>query len=151
MIIPSPIDLLLGLLVLTGVARFISDWDRRRTRLALARLARDTGMHYSASDRLNLTPRVAGHFPIIGAAAVRVSDVLYRSDAHRHAYIFMAEYTGGVVRAKRRVRRVAAFSEERARGNTSAPIIELAPAGGHFLEQYRHMLALIDDRASERA
>ncbi len=98
-------------------------------------------MHFSLFDRLRLTDRVAQAIPIPGAAAVRVFDLLYHSDAGRHHYVFTVEYTLGVVQSKHRLRRAAAFSEPRQKGTgQSASPIRMAPPELTLLEQYRYLL-----------
>src|SRR5437588_7015254 len=99
---PGPI---LGLLVLTTAgAAILEILSRRRRRASLRQLAVDWGMTYSAVDTLRLTPKVAAHFPIPGAAHVRISDMIYGgdpNDPNRYRYVFTAEFTTGVVRGKR--------------------------------------------------
>ncbi len=70
-------------------------------------------MTYSPSDRLRLLARIAERFPVAGAADMEVSDVIYGSDGDRYRYVFTVRYTVGVIRGKRSLQRVAAFSEAR--------------------------------------
>jgi hypothetical protein len=118
---------------------------RRWHQRALRRLAADWRMTFAQTDTLRLTPKVARHFPIPGAANLHVVNVIYGSDADRYRYVFTAEYTVGVVNAKRRNVRVASLTEprDRARGAAAAGAaptsVVLAPAELSLLEQYRHM------------
>src|SRR5688500_11160818 len=95
-------------------------------------------MNYSPADQLRVAARVARYFPVPGAADLHVSDVIYGTEKDRHRYVFTAEFTTGLVRARRRLARVAAFSEPRDRTEPPGPVV-LAPEGGSLLDQYRHL------------
>jgi hypothetical protein len=122
---------------------------RRRHLRALRRLAGERGMTFAQDDTIRLTPRVARHFPIPGAANLHIVNILYGSDADRYHYVFTAEYTLGVVNAKRRHARVASLTEprDRARGGTAgagpdaaeSAAVVLAPTELPLMEQYRKM------------
>src|SRR4051794_41742445 len=115
---------------------------RRGYRRARRRLAAEWRMTFSQRDTLRLTPKVASHFPIPGAANLRVVNVIYGSDADRYRYVFTAEYTVGVVNAKRRQVRVGSFAEPRDRTRGGAGVREtvvLAPVDLSLLEQYRRL------------
>jgi hypothetical protein len=130
---------LLGLaVVITGGAYVVDSITRRRSADALRRLAAEWRMNFSLTDRLNLTSKVARHFPIPGAANLRVTNVIYGTARERYRYIFTAEYTVGVVRAKRRLTQAGSFSEPR--GREDGPGIEsvvLARPDQPLVEQYR--------------
>ena len=126
----------------TAVALVLEFVSRRRTRRVLRRLAGEWGMTYSRTDSLRLTPKVAGRFPIPGAANLRVTDVIYGIEHDRYRYVFLAEFTTGTVSAKRRQIRVATFSEPRdrqQRTRLAAPVV-LAPPSGKVVDQYRHLV-----------
>ena|SRR5687767_5369266 len=121
---------------------------RRRWRRALRRLAVEWKMNFGRADTLRLTEKVARHFPIPGAARLYITNVIYgadRSDPDRYRYVFTAEFTVGVVRTKRRLLRVASFTEPKARDRAShraahAPApVTLAPGNLRLLEQCRHL------------
>jgi hypothetical protein len=136
-----PLFLLLGLIILTIVAVGADAYRRSRSHGALRRLASERRMHFSRHDQLRITARVATHLPIPGAAYVRVFDLVYGSEGGRHRYVFTAEYTAGVMRSKKRVRRAATFTEPRQKSDATHPCrIELAPAELPLLEQYRALL-----------
>ncbi len=102
--------MVIGLLAAAWVA--YPRWlERRRRRLQL--LAGEWGMQFCAEDRFGLTRRVVENFPVCGAVDVRVVDLIYCSEGNCHRYIFTAEYTEGVVRTKRRVRRAGMVVESR--------------------------------------
>jgi hypothetical protein len=125
----------------TALALLLEFIGRRRTRRVLRRLAAEWRMTYSRADSLRLTPRVAGRFPIPGAANLRVTDVIYGIEHDRYRYVFLAEFTTGTVSAKRRQTRVATFSEPRdrqQRTRAAAPVV-LAPPTGKLVDQYRHL------------
>jgi hypothetical protein len=109
---------------------------------ALRRLAAQRGMHFSATDRFRLAPRIAQRLPVPGAAAVRVLDLLYGVERDNYRYVFATEYTTGVLRSKRGVRRVATFAEPRDPATAGGDIGELvfAPEGLPLVEQYKHLL-----------
>ena len=134
-----PIYLLLALLLVTFWAWFIDRWISGRGRAAYRELALSRGMHYSPNDPLRLTPRIAAQLPIPGAAAVRVIDLLYRTDEKNHYYVFTAEYTVGVVGPKQRVRRAASFVESKSADGETQPML-LAPGDLPIIEQYRSLL-----------
>jgi hypothetical protein len=135
----SPLVLLALLVATTLVAVLVDRGRRRAVAKALRRLAVTHKMHYSPGDPLRVTPRVAAAVPVPGAAAVRVIDLMYRTDAAGHHYVFTAEYTVGVVTTKRRVRRAAAFDEPR--GATGAATgVRLAAEDLALIEQYESLL-----------
>ncbi len=127
-------------LCLTGAATFVDRAQRRRRRIALRRLATEWRMNYSPFDPLRLTARVAHHFPIPGAANLKVSDVIYGIEGNRYRYIFTAEYTVGVVRTKHRLVRAATFCEPRdfRHGQPMGPLF-LAAAELPLIEQYQQL------------
>jgi hypothetical protein len=135
-----PIDLLIILLLITGIAVAIDRLSREKSRLVYRHLAKEHQMHYSSRDSLRLTPRVAAALPVPGAAAVRVIDLLYCTDESAHHYVFTAEYTLGAIGAKTRVRRAAVFSEPKANESPQL-VIRLAPSNLPLIEQYRAILA----------
>lgn len=138
---PSPLYLLAALLLLTIVLVIVQATRRGRIHCALRRLAGERDLHFSCRDQLRLTGRVAEHLPIPGAAHVRVVDLLYGTASGVHRYVFTAEYTTGIVRSKKRVRRVATFSEPRDARTGDAPCsIRLAPAELAVVDQYRALL-----------
>jgi hypothetical protein len=136
----NPSQLLCLAVAITGGAYFVDTIARRRSADALRRLAAEWRMNFSLSDRLNLTGKVARHFPIPGAANLRVTNVIYGIARERYRYVFTAEYTIGVVRAKRRLTQAGSFSEPRGRedGPWNEPVV-LAPAGQPLVEQYRSL------------
>jgi hypothetical protein len=133
-----PLFLLFALLLITAGAVAVDAFQRRRQHVVFRRLAVEHRMHYSARDSLRLTPRVAAALPIPGAAAVRVIDLMYRSDDVAHHYVFTAEYTIGVIGPKTRVRRAAAFSEGKAAG--SRFVIRLGSRDVPLVEQYLFLI-----------
>ncbi len=134
-----PIDLLCGLLLLTAVAVVINRYRRRREETVYRKLAVDHHMHYSARDSLRLTPRVATFIPLPGASAVRVIDLLYRTDDQLHYYVFTAEYTLGVTGPKHRIRQAAAFTDSKSAADVNSPI-RLGAIELPLIEQYRALL-----------
>lgn len=136
----NPSQLLVLTVVLTLTAHVVDSVLRRRSAEALRRLAAEWRMNFSLTDRLNLTGKVARHFPIPGAANLRVTNVIYGSARDRYTYIFTAEFTVGVVRAKRRLTQAGWFAEPR--GHEDGPEFErvvLASAEHPLVQQYREL------------
>lgn len=133
--------LLAGVVALTLMAAGVELFRRSRVHSSLQELATIRRMHFSPYDPLRLTARVAANLPIPGAAYVRVIDLMYGTDGSVHRYVFTAEYTVGVVRSKKRVRRAATFTEPRDRSAAmpTSPI-RLASADLTLLEQYESLL-----------
>jgi hypothetical protein len=130
---------LLGLSVLvTAMAGLIDLLLRRRRCRHLRKVARAWKMNFSPRDQFRLTARVAGSFPVPGAARIRVVNLIYGIESERYRYVFTAEYTAGIVTGKRRVRRAGTFSEPRDR-EASQPAIALAPGHLPLIEQYRRL------------
>jgi hypothetical protein len=146
----TPLDVLSFTVCATAVAVAAEAVVARRRRRVLRRLAAEWRMTYSRSDTLRLAPKVARGFPIPGAANLRVSDVIYGIDHERYRYVFRAEFTTGTIRGKRRVARVATFSEPRDRQRAQAtPAVTLAPRGGKLVDQYRHLAPAMTPRAAK--
>jgi len=137
----TPSGLLVLLIVLTGAAVYADAFRRRRRGVAVRRLAAEWRMNYTPTDSLQVTPKIARHFPIPGAADLAVRDLIYGIEQDRYRYVFTAEFTAGVVRTKTRRLRVGTFSEPRNRtlrhSPEEAPRVELAPEGGTLAEQYQ--------------
>lgn len=139
--------LLLALLGLTSVAVALDVAAHRRRTRALRVLASRWGMNYHPADQLRVTPKVLPRFPVPGAANVRVMDLIYGSDHGRYRYVFSVEFTVGLVGPRRRVVRVASLSEPRERGRGAGGgegggagvTLNLAPARGSLLDQYRYL------------
>jgi len=146
----TPLDVLSFTVCATAVAVAAEAAVARRRRKALRRLAAEWRMTYSRSDTLRLAPKVARGFPIPGAANLRVTDVIYGIDHERYRYVFRAEFTTGTVRSKRRVARVATFSEPRDRQRAQAtPSVTLAPENGKLVDQYRHLAPAMTPKAAK--
>ena len=137
-----PLDLLAILLGLTAVAVWREYRARHRLRTVLRAMAAGARMNFSVADQFRLTSRVVAIFPVPGAASVVVHDLLYSSEGGRHRYLFTVDYTLGVVRTKRRLRRVAAFSEPRDRTALAdpPPTLQLAPGELSLVDQYLALL-----------
>jgi hypothetical protein len=131
----------LGVLVCISLSALLIDRAiRRARRKALTALARSWQMHYTPRDIFQLAPRIAPLLPVPGAADVHVTDLIYGTEPAGHRYIFCAEYTVGVVRAKRRRRCVLSVLEPRHRTDGSEfSANRLAPEGLPLLEQYRSL------------
>jgi hypothetical protein len=134
-----PITLLSVLILLTVAGLVIDRFLQRKHQRVYRQLAVEHQMHYSPRDPLRLTPRVAGHLPMIGAASVRLTDLLYRTDSQSHHYVFTAEYSVGIAGTRHRHRRVVAFNESKTTAG-DVPILRVAPAELPLLEQYQKLI-----------
>lgn len=148
----TPFDVLAFAISATALAVAAESAAARRRRKVLRQLAANWRMTYSRFDSLRLTPKVARSFPIPGAANLLVTDVIYGIEHERYRYVFRAEFTVGTVRTKKRLARVATFSEprDRLKPQGAAPVV-LAPDQGSLLEQYRHLAPSLAARAVKAA
>ena len=129
--------LLLAILLGVTLVAWLADGLRRaRRREAVRRLAAGWRMNFGRADTLQLTARVARHFPAPGAAALRVYDVVYGAQGDVYRYVFTVEYTLGVTGPKGRYTRVAAFTEPRDRRRGGRSELVLGEEGTPLLEQY---------------
>ena len=136
----SPMTLLMLVVAITLLAMGTYGALRRRRRRALIGLAREWDMQYSTTDVFNLAPRVAAHLPVLGAADVRVRDLIYGTEAGGHRCIFVAEFTAGVVRSKSRRQCVVSVLEPRGPSDAmSWSSMRIAPDDRALLAQYRAM------------
>jgi hypothetical protein len=108
---------------------------RRRARL-FRRTAAQWQMRYCPGDQFRLADRLAACFPIVGAADIRILDLMYGGDDAAYRYIFTVEYTLGLIRAKQRQSRVIQLIEPRLAGQVDIHI-DLAPYDRSLLQQYQ--------------
>ena len=133
----TPTLLLALLLGATAAAVAVGAGRRSRQHRAARRAAAAWRMNYGRADSLRLTARVAPHLPAPGAAAVRVSDVVYGTRADAARYVFTVEYTLGVTGPKRRHVRAAALTEPRDRRQTGpATVLVLGDPTFPLADQY---------------
>jgi hypothetical protein len=97
----TPLVFLYSTIAITLGAAGMQGFLRASERRKLRRLALEWKMNYCANDRFNLTDRLAAQLPIPGAADVDVSDIIYGSEGDGHRFLLTAEYTTGVVQAKK--------------------------------------------------
>jgi hypothetical protein len=140
MVLP-PIYFLLGLIALTIAVPVALNIAHKPYRRVLQELARRWHLAYSPSDRFRLADRIAGSFPVPGAAALRVGELIYGSQGDRYRYLFVVEYTLGIVTGKRRVRRVATFSEAKDAGSAAVTQLDLADETLPLARQFEALLA----------
>lgn len=137
----SPLLILSLLLCFSGVAGLSYRLVRRKRRKMLGSLARQLDMHYSSNDVFQMAARVAPRLPMVGAANVRVFDLIYGSDQQGLHYVFSAEYTAGVVRAKSRRRCVVSVKEPRVSdGQPDWSSIKIAAEELPLEDQYRSLI-----------
>lgn len=135
----APLELFIVLVALTIAAAAWQYIMRYPHRTNLRRLARGWHMNFVAFDRFRLTQRLRDRFPVPGAADLCVVDVMYGLDEDRHRYVFTVQYTVGVLRGKRRERRVAGMLEPRETGSPRPAEILVADPGSDLNQQYQHM------------
>jgi hypothetical protein len=132
-----PILVLILLFAITGVAALADAYVRRARAARLAGVAKAWQMSFTAEDRFQLTPRIAAHFPLPGAADVVVRDLVYgQEEAGRFRYYFTIEYTLGVLRTKRRRVAVGMLVETGRPETNPFAGVTLAPAELSIAEQY---------------
>jgi hypothetical protein len=101
----------------------------------LRRAADRWHLRYCTGDQFRLADRLAGCFPIVGAADIRILDLMYGGDEESYRYLFTVEYTLGLVRAKTRQCRVVRLIEPRVAGKADTHI-DLAPSDIPLMDQY---------------
>jgi len=134
-----PILVLLLLLAITAAAFIADAFMRKRRATRLAAMAAQWQMRFTAEDPFQLTPRIAAHFPIPGAADVVVRDLVYGQEdtAGRFRYFFTIEYTLGVLRTKRRRVAVGMLVEAGRPETNPFSGVTLAPAELSLADQYQ--------------
>lgn len=133
----SPLTFLLGSIAITLIAVIASAFARTLERKVLCQLAASWKMHYSPSDRFRLANRIAEKFPVPGAAGIAVTDVIYGTQGDSYRYLITAEYTMGVILAKKRRRLVCTMREPKGSQGRSFDTLSVAPAHGTLAAQYR--------------
>jgi hypothetical protein len=107
-------------------------------RARLRKLAREAGWDYRTRAEPELQGALLRHVPAPGAAAVRVIDIL-SGNGFPSRHIARVDYGLGAVRQRRDNTRIIAI-QRGAAGETSY----VAPLDLPRMEQYRHLLALLD-------
>lgn len=132
----TPLIFMLLVLALP-LAGLLAQRIQSRERRTIEALARDKQLHFATDDRFKIAPKVAELLPVPGAADVRVYDVMYGKDGERYHFVFSVEWTEGVVRWKRRVLRVASFSEDKSANNGTGKMdLKIAEPSSARLTQY---------------
>jgi hypothetical protein len=154
----TPTEFLVAMLLITAIAGTIQVVRRRRRVRALRALGEQWRMHFSVHDRFHLASRVAARLSAVGAASVRIVDLLYAIERENYRYVFTTEYTLGVLRGRTGVWRVGTLAEPRdgqavtiaTAGHTpetgAAMALQFAPQSLSLIEQYRHLLAKCEAR-----
>ena len=112
---------------------------RRKLAKQLRQLATSWQMNYSKGDPLQLTQRISGVFPVPGAAHVTITDLIYGLEQDQYRYYLATEFTVGLTRSKKRVRRVVTFTEPRSGATRAFSPMRVAPAELSVLEQFEHL------------
>ena len=128
------------------IAAFVGQiFARSATAVKLRHLATKHGMQFAAADLFQITPHIAEKFPIPGVSDVRVMDVIYSRSEKSYRYVFTVEYTFGVVRTKRRIRRAGTVLESGEQGDPRHwSTLELSPETLPIEQQYAAMLAKLE-------
>jgi hypothetical protein len=146
----TPFQFLGLLLMLTAGAGVVRMARRRRHLTQLRELADRWKMHFSVADRFRLAGKIAPRLPLPGAASVRVVDLLYGIEGENYRYVFVTEYTSGVLRTKTGIRRVATFCEPRDPSTLGSPCeLQFAPDGLTIFAQYNHLLQKRGDETAK--
>jgi hypothetical protein len=101
------------------------------------RAANEWQLRYCPGDQFRLADRLAGCFPIVGAADIRIRDLMYGGNEETYHYLFTVEYTIGLIRAKTRQSRVVRLIEPRVPGKADIRI-DMAPYDRPLMDQYQH-------------
>ncbi len=128
--------LLLAITVGAGVRQYRV---RRSLSRELRRLAGQWQMNYSHGDPLQLTHRIAVVFPVNGAAHVTITDLIYGLEQDNYRYYLATEFTVGLTRSKKRVRRVVTFTEPRTGTPRAFSPMRVAPAEMSIVEQFQFL------------
>ena len=128
--------LLLALTVGAGIRQYLI---RHTISRDLRELATKWQMNYSQGDPLQLTQRIALVFPVSGAAHVTITDLIYGLEQGNYRYYLSTEFTVGLTRSKKRVRRVITFTEPRMGSERSFSLMRVAPADLTLVEQFEHL------------
>jgi hypothetical protein len=112
---------------------------RRSLSRHLRRLAMEWEMNYSQGDPLQLTQRIACVFAVVGAAHVTITDLIYGIEDDHYRYYLATEFTVGLTRSKKRMRRVVTFTEPRTGNPRMFSPMRVAPAELSILEQFEHL------------
>jgi hypothetical protein len=135
----NPSFYLVALLTISAAAAV---WQYRRRRgLAkqLRAVAVSWDMNYSPGDPLRLTPRIAAAFPVPGAAHIAITDLIYGLDGDHYRYYLATEFTVGLTRSKKRIRRVVTFTEPRTGEHRAFSPMLVAPADLSILDQFHEL------------
>jgi len=127
----------LGLLLLTILITRLATHFRSRL---LRTLATQQQMRFSAVDRFNLATR-AGPSLGLGAADLRVRDLMYRIEAGGYVYVFTAEFALGSINGLRRRRLVVRGGEPAGRSGHQLVDVRLADGTLPLRKQYQSLLA----------
>ncbi len=118
-------------------------WWQYRLRRSLARdlrkLANHWQMNYSQGDPLQLTQRIAGVFAVVGAAHITITDLIYGLEDDHYRYFLATEFTVGLTRSKKRMRRVVTFTEPKSGSAKLFSPMRVAPAELTIVEQFEFL------------
>lgn len=135
----NPSFYLVLLLTISAAAAMWQYRIRRRLAKELRSVAISWQMNYSPGDPLRLTPRIAAGFPVPGAAHIAITDLIYGLDGDHYRYYLATEFTVGLTRSKKRIRRVITFTEPRqGEYRTFSPML-VAPAELEVVEQFQEL------------
>jgi hypothetical protein len=135
----NPAFYLVLLLTISAAAAMWQYRIRRRLANVLRGIALTWHMNYSPGDPLRLTPRIAAAFPVPGAAHVAITDLVYGLEGDHYRYYLATEFTVGLTRSKKRIRRVITFTEPRSGENRSFSPMLVAPAELTVVEQFHEL------------
>ena len=135
----NPSFYLVLLLTISAAAAMWQYRIRRRVATALRSVAVAWHMNYSPGDPLRLTPRIAAAFPVPGAAHIAITDLVYGLEGDHYRYYLATEFTVGLTRSKKRIRRVITFTEPRSgEYRTFSPML-VAPVDLGIEEQFQEL------------
>lgn len=127
------------LLTISAAAALWQYRIRRRRAKELRAVAVAWNMNYSPGDPLNLTPRIAAGFPVPGAAHIAITDLIYGLETDHYRYYLATEFTVGLTRSKKRIRRVITFTEPRQGEFRSFSAMLVAPPELEVVDQFQEL------------
>lgn len=133
----SPTLLLIASLAITATALAAALIELQIRRGRLRRLAREAGCEFQAAAEPALIRAILPHLPALGAADVRLIDLVSCPSADATWTIGRVDYSLGAVRHRRDNTRIIAIRQS---GHGEISKVEYAPGDLPRLEQYRQLL-----------
>jgi hypothetical protein len=132
----TPMQFLVFICAITAAAAAAQGIKNALRRRQMCAVARQWGMQFVPDDRFRLAERIGDRLPVVGAADLRVEDLMYQTQGGRRRYLFTVEYGVGVVHGQTRRQNVMGF-EELVSGAGEILALRIAPDHLPLCEQYQ--------------